>query len=974
MKPGKFLMVTALGWQAMTVAWAANQPSAAATTPARVSAAATDANAAHPELTGLVRDSRNDLPLFEAKVTLGGSGEVLLTDAAGAFVLSKKPVAGKLTVSKDGYKDTTLNLDAKTPANLIVKLQPAPSELDGDVYTLGSFEVVADLVEGSPARMLELKFNSTTTFSALSSADFSRMALPDAAAAIQRITGVSVQEGKYAVIRGLGDRYTSTTLNGVMIPSPDPDRQAVQLDLFPSGVLDNIKAIKTFVPDQPGTSSGGSIQLETKGVPDERILKLEISTSFNTNATGNHRFLQTESRSGDAWAHGVADRPIPSGLEPGRKLALTRGAPDPNLGLKATYGDSYQTKGWGRIGVISNINYSVSSTSVEDGIYNRFVSNNLPGQLTPANVFASQDVSGYRRQTFEKSETEHNLGGLVGIAWQPSDEHTLKYNRLHLRSALNQGYRQTGPVYYDNLGYVAPGIAERLSYNERVLDLHQFNGDHQFYNDRLNVSWNYTHADSSQTEPDLRQTAAIDEGGGNINVNGGSSFLEIPYRSWRDINEVMDAGRADLSYKAITRPGWDNTVSTGYSLSDSKRDYKEQTFQLRYEGASFITKQEDFNKLNPLSPPITTGEIHATKENRAYYGQVEQRLFTKFRIIGGGRVESNDIKANVDQRLNRIAGSNAIPIPDLNDPGRFIKVNFEQEDLLPSLTAIYDINPEMNIRAAWSRTVALPSYREISPYFNRTLIGGDIEVGNTNLKSSGVTNYDLGWQWNRPNGDTYSFSLFYKEIDNAIEKIQGYEIPGSGLVQTTLDSGTLYSWYNNPTTVTLAGFEAEFRKNLGFVSERLSDFHVGSGVTFIESVADLQPFEAAAKTQALGHDPKATRPLVGQPGLILNAELGYNNPDQKLEATLLYYVIGDKLSAAGLKQSFDVYELSYQTMDFVVSKGIGERWKVRLAAKNLTDSRREKAYFMDNREINSLPVRDSYRVGRTFSVSVSCDF
>ncbi len=362
--------------------------------------------------------------------------------------------------------------------------------------------------------------------------------------------------------------------------------------------------------------------------------------------------------------------------------------------------------------------------------------------------------------------------------------------------------------------------------------------------------------------------------------------------------------------------------------------------------------------------------------NRGRYLMLEQQLFKKFRVIGGYRYEENsaDVSVNGTLRL-RGAGANN-PLAQVPSDG-----GYDDKRWLPSITLVYQPDDYTNIRFAYSRTVALPSAREVSPYASSSFSGSDIEVGNLGLEPSAVENFDLGFSRFNEAGDLFGLSLFRKVVQGRIERLNGLNIalnPG-GDPENYSDyqifaydqniGAPLFSWYNNPNESEIEGAEVEGRKNLGFLGEGLESFSVGGNVALIKGRVERFPIEIAAKN-AVGRPVSRERKLTDQPEFLANVDLSYENTERGLRVSLIYYRFGEVLNSASLADSYDIYTAEYGTFDLTASKRFGKNFTLSASVKNLTDSERETFYDVEGEPV----TRDRYKVGRAFSISGALDF
>ena len=334
---------------------------------------------------------------------------------------------------------------------------------------------------------VELQMTSQNIVNIMSTEDFSKFAASDLGEAIKRVSGVSVVGGKYAVVRGLGDRYVSSTLNGLPIASPDPDKQAIQLDLFPSGLFEAIEVTKSYTPDQPATSTAG-IDLKIKDLPEELFFKVSVSGGYHSDATGNEDFLTTGRVTGsDQWANAADARGLPRSARdfpddlyrnlwkrdgPPRGGAVSREqraiaisqaqaitdslgrsnhafgeAPEPDYGFKASAGDSFEVFDEIRLGVFGGVNYSRKARIVEDGVYYRGQgAANGPSSLTPEVIVDPLRAVGYEDKVIDRSERTSALSWLVGTGVDIAEMHDIRVHRMNLSLSEDANSRLVGTV------------------------------------------------------------------------------------------------------------------------------------------------------------------------------------------------------------------------------------------------------------------------------------------------------------------------------------------------------------------------------------------------------------------------------------------------------------------------------------------------------------------------------------------------
>lgn len=1010
-------------------------------------------------VSGQVLDKETQQPISGVAIVVEGSDIGTISDSQGRYTLGPAP-AGSYTISfiKSGYIEANVTDFAVVAGEVSVfpfALPPRPADMSDEVYVLQDFTVSAEEANDMMSA-LELKMSSVNVLSALGSEDFSKFAASDLGEAIKRVSGVSVVGGKYAVIRGLGDRYINSSLNGLPVSSPDPDRQALQLDLFPSGLFDSLEVTKSFTPNQAANSTGG-INMKIKKLPEEFFATLGSGVGGHSIASGNDNFL-TSNRvtSMDRWANGAEDRALPGvatsfpedltkavwpqflvnlGIPPapgtvtqaqkdlavaeaenisdslGRNLHNFGDSPEFDHSFKFSMGDSYSFSNEAvRLGFIGGLNYSRKARMVEDATFFRSATpNSGTDTLSPETFLDPTKATGYENKKRTTSSYTSTFSWLLGGGIELFDNHSIRFHRLDLRISEDENTRVVGDRFDEfapDAGYTGTLVqeySESIHYQERRLISDQILGEHliefsnSFFFDEALFNWGFSSDESSQNEPGFIQTRAklrADNGNftlaQNLSATGGA---EPQFAIWREIDEEKRSQKFDLEFQRDLDGRFETRFSFGALNSKTNRTVLDEF--VSYLGTDLNAPNDveipagdlsdspfsNFDQLQASGYDVAA-DINLKTESSGRYFMIDQTLLDDFRIIGGYRYESNkaDVSANRPPKL-RGAGSNN-PLANLPTDG-----GYDVSDWYPGVSVIYDITDNLNLRFAYSSTIALPSAREVSPYASSSFQGSNVDVGNPELKPSNVESFDIGIGYLSDSGDSFSVTVFQKTVEDRIEKLTGlgvtkFEPRVSNdpfdlrnypelfvRSQNILGGATLLSWYNNPNEAKLKGVEIDARKNLGFLNESLSNFSVGGNFTYIEGEVDRFAIEIAAKNQ-VNAPVSDTRVLTDQPESILNFDLTYDNQDLGLSVSLVYYMISDVLEAVSLQDSYDVYREAYDQLDLTLSKEIGERFKLSLSAKNITNSTRGTYYEVEDRQV----TRDSFKEGISYSLSGTYNF
>lgn len=940
-------------------------------------------------------------PVADVEVTVAESGLATVSSAGGRFIFPQvSPGTLDLQLRKDGYRDASITgvqvvanevtqVDFRLPrtdTNRPGRTVSPEDESTGDLFVLEELVVEAEVLEDSGFGLVLQRQEAIASLNSLSSFDMSRYGAGDAAEALFRVTGVSVTSEETVVVRGLNDRYTNTLLNGLRVPSPNPNSQAVELDLFPSGVLEAITTTKTFTPDQPGDTSGGSVLLKTKTFPDEAFIDVSAGVSWNSSATQDD-YISYAQGEGKTVAAGVRDRPLPGDFNNLVPFYVTTKAPPIGRSVGIDLGTRFGRDG--RFG--TNVGFAYKySTSLESG-----TSNDLGfdvGGLADLEDLSFQND----RATFIQSEENARISLFGTVGFEYGEDNSVSATGFVVKSGIDlaqlqvvtpdpdstQGENEFGTRYHQH----------DLYYKERELSAVQLVGEHTFERlGGLRLNWAGSTARTDQDEPDFRTAYYVErDDGTGFKVFSGSGSAGTIDRIWRDIVEARDSLKADLELP-IPFFGRDGaSIRGGFALDQAEREFSEDQLVLlnnRFVGRSgsplFLldrlatpaaaTEKFAFSQDNDLfviDPSLVFRQVaqpfgQARQDILAGYGMVTIPLLKPLTITAGARWESTEIEAIGSGELGNVTSAQVYA----NNPGLFPASveeagSIDQDDWQPSVTAVVDVTSRITFRGSYSQTVARPSFRELGAYFTENFDTGDPIIGNQFLEMSQIENFDLRVEWFGEGVDMVSLSGFRKTIERPIEQVS---------TRLTVFEDSL-TWQNNSNHGEVEGFEIEFRKNLGFLSERLQGITVGGNFTRIDAEVLISPAELEAKTRAYG-DIEAvptTRRLFDQPEWIVNLDVQVSMPRFGTDLTFAAYGISDVLTVAGSDLVLDQFAGSYFRYDLNVSQELPWDLTLQFGVENIGDATRRLIY---NPEIAAdLPDRRTYRLGRTYSVSLSHSF
>ncbi|MEM1042999.1 MAG: TonB-dependent receptor [Bacteroidota bacterium] len=916
-------------------------------------------------IAGVVVDQDLGETLIGVNVLVEELGTGAATGLDGDYRIAGVPAGTyTLVVSYLGYNTQRVTGVAVTEGTTTVDvaLTEETLELEGEVV------VEARALRNNEATLLRDRQKAAGLSDAVSAETISRSGSSNAADAMEKVTGASVQDGRYIYVRGLGDRYMNTQLNGATLPSSDPDRNAVPLDLFPGGLLDNIVTSKTFTPDKPGDFTGGSVNIATKSFPDQLTLGFSSSMSVNTNAAPGSDILAVPDGLG---VLGTSDNDLPAALENGDvptigetfgnaaeaqeldRLSRSFNASMAPAVSAAPVAQSYsfslgnRTELAGRpLGFIASANWSRSTSAYDDGRFGQF---SLPGSGDGVTELTSD-----LRLTDQAGSEEVLWGGLANLSYRPAQRHELGLNVLYNRSASQSARLRTGAFPRD-LSADQVFETRALETIERTLASAQLRGEHAFSDRGVQAEWNASLARSAQDEPDLRFFSNhFTPGAADTSFTIAANLYPEPTRYFRDLEENSATANLDVTVpvrlfgRAVRVKTGGSFLAKGRTFRERRYEYQRNVNQLVYSGdedaffgdqnVGIIGQDDDGrpvfgNYLVDLSTPRNNYDGRQTVA--AGYGMVDAAVTDRLRLIAGARVETTDIE------VENLAAQ--------RDRGTISEV-----DVLPSLSSVYALSDRMNVRAAYGRTLARPTFREFAPYTTYDFVENLIYVGNTDLERSLVDNVDLRWEWFFQPGQIVAVSGFFKQFDGPIERVIRSAATNLEVEFNNLESAQVY------------GLEMEARTGLGFAGRALRHFQAGANLTLVQSVVDI---DAAELAQIRASNPEAddTRSLQGQSPYVVNLDFGYENLERGTAISLFFNVFGERLYAVARGGAPNYFEQPRSVLDVVASQEVGRGFTVKLSAKNLLDARYEIVQTFRGRDF----VNRGYSQGRAFSLGVS---
>lgn len=955
---------------------------------------------------GFVKTKQDSVAIWGASVYISGTVHNSFTEEDGSFIL-QGVAPGTYDISTEDFTtgDSALTRGIVVIAGdtINVEVKVGVSVKLGEVIEISYEQPKSQSVEGAIAEVKD----ETKVTTIVSAEEFKSKGDSKVSDAAKRASGVTVEGGKYVYVRGLSDRYSKTLLDGTEIPGLDPNRNAVQLDMFPTSFVQSLKVIKTFTPDLPGDFTGGLVDIRTKSFPEKLMVSVSAGLKYNTQASFNSNFISSEKSSTDILGFDNGQRALPTTLislinsktfpqygkalfddNAARNLEITMdqlnddmvpventsftpfsfGATVGNTIKINQKGDSLGLKTQRKFGYVLGLNYRSSMSYFNDGTTNVY---DLSGSLAE-----KSELNAQRLMSMEKASEEVLIGLIAKFGFEFNERHNIGFSYLKNQSGKNSASISQGNNVDDEFYY----RSQKVGYTERAMDNFILNGNHKSKGkNSLQLNWAYAYTLSSQEEPDLRFF------NDNVDENGNPEFREQnytgPVRYWRAMDEVNNDAKLNI-IKSINLSGKRVLkLKAGGSYVNKNRNFDEKRLDYAvgpsgsYNG-DVVTFLSDANTgwindnpsgLNDIGVYVIdqTNEVNnyeGLSTITAGYGMAEIPFTKRLNSVIGLRTEHTNFEVK-----SKKAGSVASELDELSFLPA-VNLNYDLLQAKKKTDSTKANRGDLKLRTSYSRTLARPNFRELAPFAVEDFVNNSVVIGNPNLLLTEVDNYDVRLEYYPNAGEQFSVAGFYKDFTNPIEQITS---PTAANIE--------YTWVNN-TKGRLYGVEFEFRKGLGFINDWFDAFSASGNLTLVKSSSDVDPDEL---NLIRGNDPEHldTRPLFGQSPYIINGTLSYKNDSAGLKVNVAFNVFGERLVLVTKGGLPDIYELSRPSLDFNIAKTFKKKLKLTLRAKNLLNPDFKQVYKVKTESSSYLIspsseefVYRNYKRGVSISLGISYKF
>lgn len=889
-------------------------------------------------------------------VSMQGTTTGATTDFDGKFSFSVPAGLYKLIISSVGFASDTTEINLINGEPLVIE-----KTLKSSVVSLSAFTVEAVQDRTNENYQLMEQKNATTIETSIGAKELTAKGVSDVAEGLTKVSGISKssQSGGAVFVRGMGDRYNNAMLNGLPVPSPDPDKKVIPLDVFPTSIVSSLAISKTFTPNLYGDFAGGTIDIKTKNYSPKPLLKIGIGTSLNTYTT----FKEFNSTAGDGLDHfgyengdrtlpeevrnaeiyrGDKTNPFGSGFTPKQTMAM------PTYKASILGGGSKKLKNGMMIGflVAGSHGNKYQTTSGNDRNVDTYGAN----------------ISDYN---FTKNIYSTGTSALENVYLEINENHNVSFNSLYLHDSNNEiSLYDSQMEDRDREGYL---YSLRNTNTQNTLLVNQVGSNHKFLSNKFYFDWRCSAASAKSDVPDRYQllTKTIEDDK-SIYLPEGLNAADNS-RFFSELKEGEQAGTFDLTYNfkldSVNKDKVYRSIKIGGQFRNKTRNFYWRQVNMNISNViQDIEQQGDqVDQLNPdeyLSNENLSNGLYEYKEqiDPSREHMIKQGVFSGYALLNYDLVPN---KFNVTAGVRAEQSTQLIRYKKLGDlfSGAPRLDVYDTLVVLPSLSLKYSVTEKMNFRFASSQTISRPGMKELSPFQFQDQNNVLFE-GNPNLYNSINYNGDVKFELFPNSGELIAVSVFGKYIQNPIERAQ---IPSSGI---------LYSYFNVGNAV-VAGAELEFSKKLSNIvkseSSALNNLSVGFNAAYLYTKLTLGNDGVIETDKGTLLATNSTRPMTGASPFLINASLTYELDlfeDIKSNITLAYNVFGKRVFAAGVLGMGDVYEKSINSLDLIVRSKLSEKIDFNVGVKNILNPSSTLVQIVDGEEY----ILKSYTWGQTFSI------
>jgi TonB-dependent receptor len=897
-------------------------------------------------ISGKVIDQKTSETLIGATVNIQGTTKAAATDVEGHYVLSGlEPGKYIVLIRYIGYQTKTVSdVEVKAGANtpLDVTLGQAESKALNEVVIKATYR------QESVGALYAIQKNSVSISDGISSELIKKSPDRNTSDVLKRISGTTIQDNKFVVVRGLSDRYNTASLDGAPLPSTEPNRKAFSFDIVPSNLVDNIIISKTASPDMAGDFAGGSVQILTKDIPDQNFVSVGIGYGYNTQSTFKD-FKSGYRSTSDYFGFDDKTRQLASNFPTTNQIVNKQVTGTRNIQTISSLNNDYNIY---TNKALPTQNYQLTIGNVKEigANKNRFGTTIALTYRNSQNIIPDY-IQEYDNVNYHSAQYKFstNVGALANFAYSfGKSKITLKnlYNRVLDDQFTYRTGSNTSNSTNDSRFYAYDLL-------EKALFKTTLEGEHGLGEKSSKIKWNLSYSNVLNDQPDQRKVSYTQHLETDPFIAQVTGLGKENARLFSHLNENIYAGKID--YNVPVNLFKQSTLKLGVNSQ-----YRDRTFDARFIGLLLNTNDPNYSDIiqRPIQTlfgpnviksgaynideiPNLTDRYTAHSTTNAGYAMLDSKIGENVRVVYGLRAEKFDLDLVSKDPLAKPA-------------------NLDNLDLLPSVNFTYALTPKANLRASYYRTIARPEFRELAMFSYYDYESLASVQGNPDLKRSVIDNADIRYEFYPSAGQIFSVSAFYKKFKDAIEPF--IDDP---------NSTTTISYFNSKSAY-VYGFELEARKALDFVD----------GSNFFKNTTayvnlSINRSKVTNQTEGIERLEK-TRPLVGQSPYVINAGLQHTELNNKLSINILYNRLGERIFFAGGGRFSSIYEKPRNVVDFQLGyKVIKNRGEIKFSGGDILNNKYNFVYQLDGKPFTPSGPGNTfknYATGSNYSLSFNYSF
>lgn len=904
------------------------------------------------KINGQTVSAKTGTAISGVNIAVKNTAITVSSDASGNFAISKlQPGLYTLTCSYVSYNTKVVEeveVKAGEVTQITISLDEKPRA--GEEAVVRVVKASRESVSG----LLAIQKNMANMSDGISAESIKKTPDRTTSDVIKRVSGAAIQDDRFAIIRGLNDRYNAAFINGAPLPSTESDRKAFSFDIFPSSILDNLIIYKTATPDMSGDFDGGIIDITTKSIPAKSFTQVSIGGAYNSLITFNEREFSANKGKKDFMGVDDGTRAIPGELPAAAQLknstfaqraeyaklfgqykwGLKTGKTTPNLNFQVSRGFNVERRQKEFLGALLSLSYNKNYTFTqgERNSYEYDMTAPPAGPILQRNKYID---STYNEETI--------LAALANISVKLDNRHKISWKNNLSINTDNKLIRRFGPPDFDSDPDLVVCDVVRWFTSNQIFSS-QLNGEHMVGPRKTKINWLGAYSKVERSIPNLSRTSysgylpdlIANFGLGTISQTSGAGTMFFTHS-----NEDIRSFKTDIIQSYTFMKSDQNFLKLGAGYQLRKRNFTSRLlgFSPYRNGVTFdnsllllpedqIFAPEHLGKMSNgkggfllNDGTLPNSDYSASSALTSAYIMNDQRFFKKFRLIYGVRME------RFNQKLNTF-----------KDISKEVNINTVISDFLPSVNLVYSVTPKMNIRLSYTQTINRPEFRELAPYLFYDFVTQYTYEGFDTLQRATIKNYDFRYEFFPGRAQLFSVSAFYKDFTNPIEIVSN----------PVFDNLAIYS---NAKSAKVYGVEVEFRTLIGTLAGISNDKHLLNKFTLSANAAYTK---SNVKLGGFGlYDPAllvTDRPLQGQSPYIVNTSLNYTDDKLGISATLSANRVGDRIFIAGTIFDADIYEQGRTVVDAQLAKSFlkKKQLEVKLNFRDLI-AQKQVFYFDYNR-------------------------